>query len=336
MADRSFDSDSAPLLLLQLNQLLEALSLPIVLTSHLELTPSLLIALLESILQTRLPLPDSVRAGLQPFSPHQYHSESRIRQKQNAALAAKVQATKIFLGVLQNDLVGQDVGISAMDPGRLARGEDVETRYVARLLCWYARKAKLIAKPGRPRGTGHDSPETATMTPTATQQSVSGDGAGESVTSYSPESDKHDPAPPRCIHEVPSPSASPDTILSPLAGPHLTTLPSPTLPSALLAAQNTTGANNSTVRYEGFIAVVDEDAEVAAFEARRDALHSLLPPVNWEQEPEPDPRDLEERRQRHAGLLRQKASLLAQLAASMKLDAESPSVSSSGPAPGSS
>ncbi|KAJ7056766.1 hypothetical protein C8F01DRAFT_1154847 [Mycena amicta] len=255
------------LLVSQLNQLLTALSLPLVLSSHTELTPLLLIGILECILHERLPIPDDIRDALATSS------------------SAKVHGVKIFLGVVQADLMGKDVGISNMDPRRLARGEDTETRFVARLLCWYGRHTGLIPRPG-----GRNSP--STLSPSTLTQSAR---TTDLTSVYSPPEQ-----PPRCIHEVPSP---PNNILSPLS-PRLTTLPSPTFPSALLSAPSP-----STVRYDGYIAPVDEDAEIAAFEAQRAATTMPMPmplPMN--------DADAEASRRRHVDLLERKAQLLAQIA----------------------
>ncbi|KAF8224267.1 hypothetical protein L208DRAFT_1381130 [Tricholoma matsutake] len=84
-------------LLNQLNVLLRALQLPILLQSPTDLTPSLLIAIMESLLSKRIPL---------EFSP------SRNRSKTN------VHSMKIFLGVLESDILKMDVGLSTVDPRR--------------------------------------------------------------------------------------------------------------------------------------------------------------------------------------------------------------------------
>ncbi|KAI0297703.1 hypothetical protein BC826DRAFT_1090838 [Russula brevipes] len=107
-----------------LNELLERLGLPFVLDTPLDLTPSLLLATLESLLQSRLPVSSSVR-------------ESRSD-------AAKVQAMKIFLGVLETDVINEDVGLSDIDPRRLAAGEWEEVVFIAKLLCWLGRQMGLL------------------------------------------------------------------------------------------------------------------------------------------------------------------------------------------------
>ena len=99
-----------------LNALIAALGIPITIEAPYELTPSLLLALLESITRRRLPVPQAVR---------------RARDAQS-----RVQAMKIFLGVLESDMLQEDVGLSKIDPRRLAVGEWKEVMFVGELLCW--------------------------------------------------------------------------------------------------------------------------------------------------------------------------------------------------------
>ena len=68
-----------------LNALIAALGIPITIEAPYELTPSLLLALLESITRRRLPVPQAVR---------------RARDAQS-----RVQAMKIFLGVFENEVL---------------------------------------------------------------------------------------------------------------------------------------------------------------------------------------------------------------------------------------
>lgn len=107
----------------RLNDLLDRLRLPFVLDTPLDLTPSLLLAILESLLQSRLPVSSSIR-------------ESRSD-------VAKVQAMKIFLGVLETDVLNEDIGLSDIDPRRLAAGEWEEVVFIAKLLCWLGKQMGL-------------------------------------------------------------------------------------------------------------------------------------------------------------------------------------------------
>ncbi|KAG1727832.1 hypothetical protein EDB19DRAFT_1642832 [Suillus lakei] len=117
---------SPPSLVPTLNALLAGLSLPFGLTSPTDLAPSLLLAILESILESRLPIPASIRA-----------SRSSL---------AKVEAMKVFLGVLECDVLpaDEDIGLADLDPRRLADGCWEETVFVGELLCWLGRKRGII------------------------------------------------------------------------------------------------------------------------------------------------------------------------------------------------
>src|SRR5258708_153483 len=114
--------ESTSTLVSSLNELLASLDIPISLNTPLDLTPTLLLAILESTLESRLPLPPSVREARTPH--------------------AKVEAVKIFLGVLANDVLGVD--LSQIDPRKLARGEWDECVYVGGLLVHIARKEGLM------------------------------------------------------------------------------------------------------------------------------------------------------------------------------------------------
>ncbi|KAJ7710604.1 hypothetical protein B0H17DRAFT_1027405 [Mycena rosella] len=253
---------SSPLLFAQLNQLLASLDLPFTVQSHRDLTPALLICILETLREARLVLAPGDRAAL--FT----------------SRAAKERCMKIFLGVLQGDVLRTDVGLSGVDPRLLASGVDTETVFVGRVLCWYGRRLGLITRARSPStlsqvGGGRGSPSTLTNTTitrhTATSP-VRAQPNGESDTSVSAASgsdtDAHEP---RCIHEVPEPTL----VLSPASAP-------PELDSELSAftseheasasAAFTSGreqTQNTSVRYTGYIQLVDQDAEIAAFEARR-------------------------------------------------------------------
>jgi hypothetical protein len=52
---------------------------------------------------------------------------------------------KIFLGVLEADIISEDIGLSDIDPRRLAAGEWEEVVFVAKLLCWLGKQMGLLA-----------------------------------------------------------------------------------------------------------------------------------------------------------------------------------------------
>ncbi|KAF5321441.1 hypothetical protein D9619_000085 [Psilocybe cf. subviscida] len=87
-----------------------------------DLTPRLLIAILESLLSVRLPITTR-------------HDSDSCDDDAHAQRAARVQSMKIFLGVLETDILQRDVGLSTVDPRRLAEGADEEVFYFAEVLC---------------------------------------------------------------------------------------------------------------------------------------------------------------------------------------------------------
>lgn len=108
----------------QLNALLNSLHIPIPLVSPTDLTPRLLIAILESLIGMRIP----------------------VIERQDNSQVSKVQNMKVFLGVLETDILQEDVGLSQLDPRRLANGEWEEVVVVAKLLCWIGWRTELIKK----------------------------------------------------------------------------------------------------------------------------------------------------------------------------------------------
>ena len=100
----------------RLNELLVSIGIPITLQSPFDLTPTLLIAMLESFLRERLPLSKEAR--------------------RNRTRAGRTEAMKWFLGVLGDDILGRELG--SVDPRMLAEGGEVEVRLAAEalLLAW--------------------------------------------------------------------------------------------------------------------------------------------------------------------------------------------------------
>ncbi|PBK59722.1 hypothetical protein ARMSODRAFT_1090654 [Armillaria solidipes] len=156
----------------------------------------LLLVILECFLSSRLPLSPSIRQATVSKSPAR-HAE---------ALNARVQCMKIFLGVLETDILkSDDLGPSGVDPRKLTAGEYAEVTLVAGALCWVGQQAGLI----RAERDAH-SPSTMTATTRTSSLLPTGASVAESNTSISnvtatPEVSPR--TPPRCIHEVPSPLA---------------------------------------------------------------------------------------------------------------------------------
>ena len=118
------DHQGADSLTATLNALLGSLRLPFLLESPLDLTPRMLLAVLECMLEFRLPLSQEIR-------------ESRSDLD-------KIESIKVFLGVLETDIIKMDVGLSDVDPRALARGEERETVFIGELLCWLGQKTGVL------------------------------------------------------------------------------------------------------------------------------------------------------------------------------------------------
>lgn len=124
-----------------LNELLHTLdiqlSMPI--ESPTDLTPSLLIVILECLLGARIPVEAYTYPHRRTTSMTEGIARFRSsRNQSNMETINRIQSMKLFLGVLEHDVLGMDAGLSDVDPRRLARGEWEEVVYVAEVLCWIA------------------------------------------------------------------------------------------------------------------------------------------------------------------------------------------------------
>jgi hypothetical protein len=301
--------DLSPPLIDPLNALLDRIGLPFVLDSPLDLTPSLLLAILESLLQSRLPISASIR-------------ESRSD-------AAKVQAMKIFLGVLETDVLNEDIGLSDIDPRRLAAGEWEEVVFIAKLLCWLGKQTGLLpfninsssripktplstanGSTGRsileaPRIASPSTRSTATNTATSAfsfdREYQESETTIQSVNSLATETrrprNEHTSSQvehrhrPQCIHEIEDPSflaqEGEEELKELLRTEHesLTRDNDHTVDAYCDCHQDESSSKNSylkdcAVRYDGYIQQVDADLELRTFEARKAAkrLHACSVP----------------------------------------------------------
>lgn len=222
----------------QLNELLNSLhiDIPKGIQSPTDLTPSLLIAILESVLAERLPIPTELR-----------HSRDHDT------------IMKVFLGVLETDILkSDDFELSKIDPRRLARGEWDEVNHVAEVLCWIGRREGLV------HGHSDRGSSPTTTTSYAATRTYSGVSRTESATTVDGEFEGESPSllPPRCIHEIPSPFLA----ISPTILPEEwdEDEPSNSSNNLLLSVDSKV---SPPVRYEGIIAPVDEDWEISSFES---------------------------------------------------------------------
>ncbi|KAG7445531.1 uncharacterized protein BT62DRAFT_994539 [Guyanagaster necrorhizus] len=222
----------------QLNELLTALRIPIPIESPTDLTPSLLLAILECLLSSRLPLPTSIRQAAVSQSP----------ARRAEAQSARVHCMKIFLGILETDILkDNDMGLSGVDPRKLATGECAEVMLVAEALCWIGQQAGLV----QAERHAHSPSTMTTMTCTSSLLPM-GASATESNTTISSHNSAGTPelsprTPPRCIHEVPSPLRMSLSLFH--------------------EEQNLETHVTVPVRHSGTIEHVDQNREVESFES---------------------------------------------------------------------
>ncbi|KAJ3777704.1 hypothetical protein FB446DRAFT_109698 [Lentinula raphanica] len=236
--------------------LLQALHIPLTLQSPTDLTPSLLLAILESIMTSRLPLSPTLRQALR--------KPSTIEE----ARKAKIECMQIFLGVLEIDILQRDVGLNKIDPRKLANGDWDEVVYVGEILCWTGREFGITdhsnhgEEPRTWRLTPTSAPDLPNTSTSHYSSSLPTPDTSRSLhefdylTTFQPASSSSQLSPlsfplarrPRCIHELPTPYArsTQDT-------------------SAVV------GSETSSVRYSGFIEPVDEELELSYFERSRDS-----------------------------------------------------------------
>jgi hypothetical protein len=249
----------------QLNQLLTFLSIDIPIQSPSELTPSLLIAILESIITERLPIPEDLRQDALDFT-------------SSTSWTAKLQCMKIFLGVMESDVLKMDVGLSSVDPRKLANGDLGEVEFIAELLVWIG--AKLGAFGETRTEKVHGSPSTsssATATtrlfPLETRESTTSLASEDFLPTIPALSSLHATKGslypksaylehPRNVHEPPSPLIQ----FSPLPGPSAHPNLSPSHDKSGVSSSSKSG--NSTIRYDGFIKLVDHEKEMAMYDRK--------------------------------------------------------------------
>jgi hypothetical protein len=201
---------------------------------------------------------------------------------------------KIFLGVLENDVLQMDVGLSEVDPRKLAVGEWDEVVFVGELLCWLGKQRGLLPpetvealrdvedssvlpklRSGRDRAQSLSTRSTVTNSAntdlsmrsantnsdtTIMTGSYLSDGS-PSIASTSP------PRRPRCIHELEQPSliATNDTFnLDQDESLAATEFFCDCSTNHLASA-----SDHTPVRYAGWIDKVNDSVELELFEASK-------------------------------------------------------------------
>jgi hypothetical protein len=227
-----------------LNALINSLSISsrITLESPCDLTPSLMLLLLSSILQTPLPI----------------HSDSH----------SQTQMCKVFLGILGDDILKVDLG--GVDPKRLASGEMEECVFVGKVLVEIARELGVGAEKDEHDGvsdvTSHIEDDTFTVEPSeygteATTVDTTSLSHGTPNKSHS--SHRQSEICTCTFQPPPSPSPPSSRCTCPT--------PSPKSPSVPLG-----------VRYTGYIKPVPLRPEIEAFESSRSLSDSIRRDSNGE------------------------------------------------------
>ncbi|KAF9501139.1 hypothetical protein BDN71DRAFT_838062 [Pleurotus eryngii] len=127
-------------LVCSLNQLLNALDLPFVIETPTDLTPSLLLAILASILREPI---HAIHGPDEASFDDTIVSLTVLSQSHDTLPAFKVKQMKVLLGVL-NEVLPVDVCLSDVDPRRLAKGEWEEVKFVGELFVWLGKKLGYI------------------------------------------------------------------------------------------------------------------------------------------------------------------------------------------------
>ncbi|KAA1469641.1 hypothetical protein DENSPDRAFT_773529 [Dentipellis sp. KUC8613] len=306
MSDYLELSELSDPLVASLNALLNNVELPFVLETPLDLTPFLLLAILESLLEARLPIPQAIR-------------ESKSAE-------AKVDAMKIFLGVLENDVIGIDVGLSDVDPRRLAVGTWDEVVFIGKLLCWLGKQMGLLqtqasfAQDEPPKisrdvfGFAGEAPSGRTQSPSTRSTLTNSINSALSIEDVEADSNTTvlsavtdiietpravSPSEPNgtfharrplCIHEVEDPSFlhradsdSYDSESDAAYGHNLSGLVNADTSYCDClddhASSSTTTRNRQPVRYDGWIEEVDSESELQAYEASQRIMErQQIPP----------------------------------------------------------
>jgi hypothetical protein len=203
-----------------LNAFLMSLKIPFTLTSPLGLTPSILLAILESLPDSRIQIPPPSRTD-------------------------QIHIVKIFLGVLENDILRTDIGLSGIDPRKLANGEEKECRYIGELLCWLGRRLVEKLEPSRP------------ICRRASSTNLPVHGHGYSIHSFSTSVSK-----PRDVNSNHCPSGLLEDSLDLTSNSShcACDLLSPVVPPLA-----TSSDLRKTIRQTGYIGMTDDDVEISSF-----------------------------------------------------------------------
>lgn len=241
-----------------INELLKQLCLPLVIDTPYDLTPSLLLAILESILRSRLPIPPDIRSSNEQ--------------------GAKIGTMKILLGILEDDILEQDIGLSEIDPRNLAAGNLDEVVFVGQVLCQLGQE-RLGYRGHSSKEEDHIHVRPSSQANTITNTTTSGYQESETAPtsifegSITPNGNRSPPSRPKCIHDLEFPEFSLDD--EDFEGDD--DEPSRcacncSIESHGISNLDVAGTSQSSIRYEGFIGRASELEEIREFESKNQRL----------------------------------------------------------------
>lgn len=247
------------------NDLLKQLCLPLVIETPYDLTPSFLLAILESILRDRLPIPSEIRTS--------------------TAQKSKIEMMKILLGVLEDDILEKDIGLSEIDPKRLAAGELDELIFVGQVLCQLGYEKLTLPRPSdnEDRNKAEEEARAAirplsranTSSNTVDSSYEESETAPTSISNGSVTPTAHQPSPsppstPKCTHQLEFPEFFFNGGIRDDSGENKKEV-TQSLFSYSLESHSISGATQSGagVRHEGLLKRVSELEEIREFESRQ-------------------------------------------------------------------
>ncbi|GJJ10660.1 hypothetical protein Clacol_004887 [Clathrus columnatus] len=258
-----------------INELLKLLCLPLVIESPFDLTPSLFLAILESILRNRLPISSEIR-------------DSR-------EMGAKISAMKILLGILEDDILENDIGLSDIDPRKLAAGDLDEVVFVGRVLCDLGFEKFGLGRRRRYSDLNEQSTQgtTTNLRPSSSQANTISNTTTYSVYQESetaPTSifDDHSSitnrlpttqsSEPKCIHELDFSEFSLDEMMEMNDDEEDIDLNQSACDCSIqshvasIPEASSAGTSQPSIRYEGFIGRASELEEIREFESKNGQL----------------------------------------------------------------
>lgn len=185
---------------------------------------------------------------------------------------------KILLGILEDDILEQDIGLSEIDPRNLAAGNLDEVVFVGQVLCQLGQE-RLGYRGHSSKEEDHIHVRPSSQANTITNTTTSGYQESETAPtsifegSITPNGNRSPPSRPKCIHDLEFPEFSLDD--EDFEGDD--DEPSRcacncSIESHGISNLDVAGTSQSSIRYEGFIGRASELEEIREFESKNQRL----------------------------------------------------------------